>query len=165
MLRLRCVYRMWPRLEQGVSQGEEAVLADSGREGEIVVRVGRVRSQDFLNGCSPFCGSAEWEIELAADDQKVARSNRWTGEAILRLQGLEGDAKPLGYFSERIAYADFIPVRGPGCGKLSVGRKWGEFVGWNLVKLLRYFFFCSHRNLQVVGLIAGRGRVSPELRV
>ena len=105
------------------------------------------------------------KLSLAADDEKVARSNRRAGKAILRLQGLERDAKPLGYFGERIAYTDFIPVRGPGGGKLSFGRKWGEFVGRNLVKLLRYFFFCSHRNLQVVGLIAGRGRVSPELRV
>ena len=114
-----------------------------------------VRSVDQRNG----------KLSLAADDQKVARSNRWTGEAILRLQGLEGDAKPLGYFSERIAYADFIPVRRPGGGKLSFCRKWGEFVGRDLVKLLLYFFFCSHWNLQVVGLVAGRGRVSPELRV
>jgi hypothetical protein len=29
--------------------GEEAVLADSGREGEVAARVGRVRSQDFLS--------------------------------------------------------------------------------------------------------------------
>ena len=34
---------------QGASQGEEAVLADSGREGEISARVGLVRSLAFLN--------------------------------------------------------------------------------------------------------------------
>ena len=57
MLRLRYVCRLRPCLGQGVSQGEEAVLADSGREGEIVARVGRVSRS--------FYGSAEWEIELS----------------------------------------------------------------------------------------------------
>ena len=38
-----------PGLGQGASQGEEAVLADSGREGEITARVGRVRSLVFLS--------------------------------------------------------------------------------------------------------------------
>ena len=37
-----------PCLGQGASQGEEAVLADSGREGEISARVGRVRNLAFL---------------------------------------------------------------------------------------------------------------------
>jgi hypothetical protein len=34
---------------KGVSLGKEAVLADSGREGEIVARVGRVRRLAFLS--------------------------------------------------------------------------------------------------------------------
>jgi hypothetical protein len=34
---------------KGASQGEEAVLADSGREGEIAARVGRVRSPAILS--------------------------------------------------------------------------------------------------------------------
>ena len=34
---------------QGASQGEEAVLADSGREGEVAAGVGRVRRLDFLS--------------------------------------------------------------------------------------------------------------------
>jgi hypothetical protein len=38
-----------PCLGQGASLGEEAVLADSGREGEVSARVGRVRKLDFLN--------------------------------------------------------------------------------------------------------------------
>jgi hypothetical protein len=38
-----------PCLGQGASQGEEAVLADSGREGEVVAGVGRVRSMAFLS--------------------------------------------------------------------------------------------------------------------
>ncbi len=38
-----------PCLGQGASFGEEAVLADSGREGEVVARVGRVRSLDILS--------------------------------------------------------------------------------------------------------------------
>ena len=38
-----------PCLGQGESQGKESVLADSGRAGEITVRVGRVRSLDFLS--------------------------------------------------------------------------------------------------------------------
>jgi hypothetical protein len=37
-----------PFLGQGASPGEEAVLADSGREGEVVARVGRVRSLAFF---------------------------------------------------------------------------------------------------------------------
>ena len=37
-----------PCLGQGASQGEESVLADSGRAGEITARVGRVRSPAFL---------------------------------------------------------------------------------------------------------------------
>jgi hypothetical protein len=32
---------------QGASLGEEAVLADSGRVGEVAVRVGRVRREAF----------------------------------------------------------------------------------------------------------------------
>jgi hypothetical protein len=45
-----------PCLRNGASQGEEAVLADSGREGEITAGVGRVRSLAFLSileECSP----------------------------------------------------------------------------------------------------------------
>jgi len=45
-----------PCLGQGASQGKESVLADSGRAGEIIVRVGWVRSLAFLSilrGCSP----------------------------------------------------------------------------------------------------------------
>ena len=38
-----------PCLGQGASQGEEAVLADSGREGEITARAGRVRSLTCLS--------------------------------------------------------------------------------------------------------------------
>src|SRR6185295_20291031 len=38
-----------PCLGQGASQGEESVLADSGREGEITARAGRVRSLAFLS--------------------------------------------------------------------------------------------------------------------
>jgi len=38
-----------PCLGQGASQGEESVLADSGREGEITAGVGRVRSLAFLS--------------------------------------------------------------------------------------------------------------------
>ncbi len=34
---------------EGASMGEEAVSADSGREGEIVARVERVRSLGFLS--------------------------------------------------------------------------------------------------------------------
>ncbi len=147
------------RLSAAALLGTRRVLARQGWAGEksglFEQPAGVVRSVDQRNG----------KLSLAADNEKVARSNRWAGKAILRLQGLERDAKPLGYFSERVAYADFIPVRGPGGGKLSFGRKWGEFVGRDLVKFLLHFFFCSHRNLQVVGLVAGRGGVSPELRV
>jgi hypothetical protein len=38
-----------PRLGQGASLGKESVLADSGREGEIAAKVGRVRSLVFLS--------------------------------------------------------------------------------------------------------------------
>ena len=38
-----------PCLGQGASQGEEAVLADSGWAGEMFAGVGRVRRLDFLN--------------------------------------------------------------------------------------------------------------------
>ena len=38
-----------PCLGQGASLGEEAVLADSGRAGEVAARVGRVRSLAFLS--------------------------------------------------------------------------------------------------------------------
>ena len=39
-----------PCLGEGASLGEEAVLADSGRVGEVTAEVGRVRSLAFLNG-------------------------------------------------------------------------------------------------------------------
>jgi hypothetical protein len=42
-----CLLR--PCLGQGASLGEEAVSADSGREGEITARVGRVRSPAILS--------------------------------------------------------------------------------------------------------------------
>ena len=38
-----------PCLGEGASMGEEAVLADSGREGEITAGVGRVRTVAFLS--------------------------------------------------------------------------------------------------------------------
>jgi hypothetical protein len=38
-----------PCLGQGAFQGEEAVLADSGWEGEVSARVGRARSLAFLS--------------------------------------------------------------------------------------------------------------------
>jgi len=38
-----------PCLGQGGSLGEEAVLADSGRVGEVAARDGRVRSLAFLS--------------------------------------------------------------------------------------------------------------------
>jgi hypothetical protein len=38
-----------PCLGKGASLGEEAVLADSGRAGEVAARVGRVRSMAFLS--------------------------------------------------------------------------------------------------------------------
>jgi hypothetical protein len=38
-----------PCLGQGASKVKESVLADSGREGEIVGGVGRVRSSEFLS--------------------------------------------------------------------------------------------------------------------
>ena len=38
-----------PCLGQGVSLGEEAVLADVGRAGEVATRVGRVRSLAFVS--------------------------------------------------------------------------------------------------------------------
>jgi hypothetical protein len=38
-----------PCLGKGVSLGEETVLADSGRVGEITARVGRVRRTNFLS--------------------------------------------------------------------------------------------------------------------
>ena len=38
-----------PFLDQGASLGEEAVLADSGRAGEVAARVGRLRRTTFLS--------------------------------------------------------------------------------------------------------------------
>ena len=43
------LHSLRPCLGPGASQGEEAVLADSGRKGEISAGVGRVRSLDFLS--------------------------------------------------------------------------------------------------------------------
>jgi hypothetical protein len=40
---------MRPCLGQGASLGEEAVLADSGRAGEVAAGVGRVRGLAFLS--------------------------------------------------------------------------------------------------------------------
>ena len=48
-------------------------------------------------------GQRNGKLSLAADDEKVPGANRWAGEAILRLQGLERNAEPLGYFGERVA--------------------------------------------------------------
>jgi hypothetical protein len=43
------LHSLRPCLRNGASQGEEAVLADSGREGEIAAGVGRVRYMAFLS--------------------------------------------------------------------------------------------------------------------
>ena len=40
---------LWPCLGQDASMGEEAVLADSGRAGEVAARAWRVRCLDFLS--------------------------------------------------------------------------------------------------------------------
>jgi hypothetical protein len=47
--RVQSCTRLRPCLGKGASLGEEAVLADSGWEGEIAARVGRVRSLAFLS--------------------------------------------------------------------------------------------------------------------
>jgi hypothetical protein len=47
-----------PRLGQGASLGEEAISADSGREGEVAARVGRVRSLAFLSILRAVRGSS-----------------------------------------------------------------------------------------------------------
>jgi hypothetical protein len=39
------------KLVKGASRGKEAVLADSGREGEVTARVGRVRTETFSAAC------------------------------------------------------------------------------------------------------------------
>ena len=43
------LHSLRPCLGQGASMGEEAVLADSGRAGEVIARVGLVRSLAFLS--------------------------------------------------------------------------------------------------------------------
>jgi hypothetical protein len=51
---------LWPCLGKGASLGEEAVLADLGRAGEVVARVGRVGSLAFLSilrECFPRCAT------------------------------------------------------------------------------------------------------------
>jgi hypothetical protein len=48
-LDLSLPHSLRPCLGQGASLGEEAVLADSGRAGEVAARVGRVRSLAFLS--------------------------------------------------------------------------------------------------------------------
>ena len=48
-LDLSLLHSLRPCLGKGVSLGGEAVLADSRRAGEIVARVGRVRSLVFLS--------------------------------------------------------------------------------------------------------------------
>jgi hypothetical protein len=48
-LDLNLLHLLRPCSGQGASQGDESVLADSGRESEITARVGRVRSVAFLN--------------------------------------------------------------------------------------------------------------------
>ena len=52
---------------QGASQGKESVLADSGWEGEITARVGRVRSLAILSilgyfGIGTIMEDSKWKI-------------------------------------------------------------------------------------------------------
>ena len=47
-----------PCLGHGASLGEEAVLTDSGQEGEVAVRVGRVRNLNFLSILQGICSMA-----------------------------------------------------------------------------------------------------------
>ena len=62
------LYSLRPCLGQGSSLGEEAVLADSGREGEIVAEVGRVRCLAFL--------SLLRNTPLSSDDTHRLRTSR-----------------------------------------------------------------------------------------
>ena len=48
-MKRRLAVELRPCLSQGASLGKEAVLADSGRAGEVGAGVGRVRSLDFLS--------------------------------------------------------------------------------------------------------------------
>ena len=48
-LDLILLHSLWPCLGKDASLGEEAVLADSGRAGEVAAGVGRVRSPAFLS--------------------------------------------------------------------------------------------------------------------
>jgi hypothetical protein len=91
---------------------------------------------------------------LAADNEKIARSNGRAGETILRLERLDRDVEPFRHFSKRVSHADLVPARGPGGDKLSPCRKLWKLVGRDVVKELFDPRFRSHRNLQVVGLRA-----------
>ena len=55
-MKRRSAAELRPCLGKGASLGEEAVSADSGREGEVVAEVGRVKRLAFLSilqKCSP----------------------------------------------------------------------------------------------------------------
>jgi hypothetical protein len=71
-------------------------------------------------------GLAEWR--LAADHEKVARSNRRVGEIIPGLERFERDAEPFRHLPQRVSHADFVPARGAGRDKLSLRLKWRELV-------------------------------------
>ena len=72
-----------PCLGQGVSQGEEAVLADPGREDETPARVGRMRGLAFLNGLRALLKlSVTWpHIFIPSVKNSFSTLCEWEGES------------------------------------------------------------------------------------
>src|ERR1700704_540489 len=68
-----------PCLGQGASQGEESVLADSGRAGEITARVGRVRSLAFLSILLAALATLSFPFVLA---ESTARASEPSGSSL-----------------------------------------------------------------------------------
>jgi hypothetical protein len=60
---------------KGAFQGEESVLADSGREGEVIAGVGRVRRATFSASCSPR------HLSLISNLGKLGLFQQWDGQS------------------------------------------------------------------------------------
>ena len=100
---------------------------------------------------------------LAADDEKVARSDRRAGEIVSGFEGLQRNAKAAGDFLQGVPHANFVPARA-GRSKLRF-RLPGELIGGDAIEELFHLGLRSDWNFEQIRIVAGRSRITTKLRI
>ena len=103
---------------------------------------------------------------LSPDVQQFTGFKSWTGKVIAGLEGLEGNPESSRDFLKRVAPSDSIPVSRTGLGLSNLSilsyRQGRKLVCGNSFDQVQYFRAHPNRNLQMIGRIAWRGRISPK---